>query len=258
MSRHFHEELAELNDDILKMGTLAEEAVVEKRDISAGMVRTEVRSSAVDSHLGHVFDDGPRDRGGLRYCINSAALRFVPVADLEQEGLGRFLPLFGKAAPVAKEETATLAGGCFWGMEDLLRSQPGVLDIEVGYTGGTVANATYERHDGHAEAVQIRFDPTKTTFEALLRFFFRMHDPTTLNRQGNDLGTSYRSAIFFHSEAQRATAQRVKAEVDAGGKWKRPIVTEITAAGPWWRAEDYHQDYLIKHPGGYTCHFLRD
>ena len=237
---------------------LAEEAVVEKRDISAGMVRTEVRSSAVDSHLGHVFDDGPRDRGGLRYCINSAALRFVPVADLEQEGLGRFLPLFGKAAPVAKEETATLAGGCFWGMEDLLRSQPGVLGIEVGYTGGTVANATYERHDGHAEAVQIRFDPTKTTFEVLLRFFFRMHDPTTLNRQGNDLGSSYRSAIFYHSEAQRATAQRVKAEVDAGGKWKRPIVTEITAAGPWWRAEDYHQDYLIKHPGGYTCHFLRD
>ncbi|GLH65865.1 bifunctional methionine sulfoxide reductase B/A protein [Geothrix edaphica] len=240
---------------------LAAEEVVEHRDISHGMIRTEVRSKGADSHLGHVFDDGPRDQGGLRYCINSASLRFVPVDDLEKEGLGRFLPLFGrtaKAAPVAKEEIATLAGGCFWGMEDLLRKQPGVLGIEVGYTGGTVPNATYEHHEGHAEAVQIRFDPTKTSFEALLRFFFRMHDPTTLNRQGNDVGTSYRSAIFTHSEAQRQTAERVKAEVDASGKWKRPVVTEITAAGPWWTAEEYHQDYLIKHPGGYTCHYVRE
>ncbi len=232
--------------------------VVEKRDSSVGMVRTEVRSKEADSHLGHVFDDGPRDRGGLRYCINSASLRFVPVEDLDKEGLGSFLPLFGKAAPAPKEEVATLAGGCFWGMEDLIRKQPGVTAIEVGYTGGKVANATYQNHEGHAEAVQIRFDPTKTTYDALLRFFFRMHDPTTLNRQGNDLGTSYRSAIFFHSEAQKQTAERVKAEVDASGKWKRPIVTEITSAGPWWKAEEYHQDYLVKNPGGYTCHFLRD
>ncbi len=244
---------------------LAADEVVENRDTSHGMIRTEVRSKGADSHLGHVFDDGPRDKGGLRYCINSASLRFVPVDDLEQEGLGRFLPLFGrtaKAAPTPKtgsaEEIATLAGGCFWGMEDLLRKQPGVLAIEVGYTGGKVPNATYEHHEGHAEAVQIRFDPTKTTFEALLRFFFRMHDPTTLNRQGNDVGTSYRSAIFYHSEAQRQTAERVKAEVDASGKWKRPVVTEITPAGPWWKAEEYHQDYLIKHPGGYTCHYVRD
>lgn len=238
---------------------LAAEEVVERTDRSHGMVRTEVRSRTADSHLGHVFDDGPRDRGGLRYCINSAALRFVPVDDLEKEGLGRLLPLFGRAVPApAKEEVATLAGGCFWGMQDLLRKQPGVIATEVGYTGGTVANATYEHHEGHAEAVLIRFDPSKTSFEALLRFFFRMHDPTTLNRQGNDLGTSYRSAIFYHDEAQHRTAERVKAEVDASGKWPRPVVTEIVPAGPWWRAEDYHQDYLIKHPGGYTCHWVRD
>jgi peptide methionine sulfoxide reductase msrA/msrB len=236
--------------------------VVEKQDFTLGMPRTEVRSKEADSHLGHVFDDGPKELGGLRYCINSASLRFVPVADLEKEGLGSFLPLFGLAAaapkPAPKEEIATLAGGCFWGMEDLIRKQPGVTAIEVGYTGGKVANATYQNHEGHAEAVQIKFDPAKTTFEALLRFFFRIHDPTTLNRQGNDMGTSYRSAIFFHSEDQRRTAERVKAEVNASGKWPRPVVTEITAAGPWWKAEEDHQDYLIKHPGGYTCHYIRD
>jgi len=238
------------------------EDVVEKRDGSLGMMRTEVRSKDADSHLGHVFDDGPRDKGGLRYCINSASLRFVPLEDLDKAGLGAFLPLFGKAsaapAPAAKEEVATLAGGCFWGMEDLIRKQPGVLRTEVGYTGGTVANATYENHAGHAEAIQVHFDPSKTTYEALLRFFFRMHDPTTLNRQGNDTGTSYRSAIFFHDEEQKRVAEKVKAEVDASGKWKRPIVTEITPAGPWWDAEAYHQDYLVKNPGGYTCHWVRD
>lgn len=232
--------------------------VLEKRDTTHGMIRTEVRSRTADSHLGHVFDDGPADKGGLRYCINSASLRFIPVDDLEKEGLGQFLPLFGRPAPKPKEEVATLAGGCFWGMEDLIRKQVGVLSTEVGYTGGKVANATYQNHEGHAEAVQIRFDPSKTSYEALLRFYFRMHDPTTLNRQGNDIGTSYRSAIFFHSEEQKRLAERVKAEVDASGKWKKPIVTEITPAGPWWRAEEDHQDYLVKHPGGYTCHWVRD
>ncbi len=232
--------------------------VVEKRDVGLGMVRTEVRSREADSHLGHVFDDGPADRGGLRYCINSASLRFIPVEALEKEGYGSALPLFGRPAPKVEMEVATFAGGCFWGMEELLRRQPGVLEIEVGYTGGRVPNATYEHHEGHAEAVQIRFDPSKTSFEALLRFFFKMHDPTTLNRQGNDLGSSYRSAIFTHSDRQRLAAERVKTEVEASGKWKKPIVTEITAAGPWWKAEEDHQDYLQKHPGGYTCHFVRD
>ena len=232
--------------------------VVEKRDLTHGMVRVEVRSKSANSHLGHVFEDGPQDRGGLRYCINSASLRFVPVEDLEKEGFGSYLPLFGKALPTPKEELATLAGGCFWGMEDLLRKQPGVLRTEVGYTGGMARNANYQNHEGHAEAVRIWFDPAKTSYEALLRFFFRMHDPTTLNRQGNDTGSSYRSAIFYNSDAQKQTAERIKSEVEAGGKWKRPIVTEITAAGEWWKAEEYHQDYLVKNPGGYTCHWVRD
>jgi peptide methionine sulfoxide reductase msrA/msrB len=230
--------------------------VQEKKDLSYGMVRTEVRSKDSNSHLGHVFDDGPADKGGLRYCINSASLRFITVADLEKAGYGQYLPLFGLAAPKPKEELATLAGGCFWGMQELLRQQPGVISTEVGYTGGKVANATYENHAGHAEAVEIRFDPTKTSFETLLHFFFRMHDPTTLDRQGNDIGSSYRSAIFYHSEEQKRIAEKVKALASIA--WKKPVVTEIVPAGPWWKAEEYHQDYLQKNPGGYTCHYVRN
>ena len=161
-----------------------------------------------------------------------------------------------------KTEIATLAGGCFWGMEDIIRDIPGVIDTEVGYTGGTVKNATYEdlkRGDsGHAESIQIKFDPETVSYEHLLGWFFRMHDPTTLNRQGNDRGDQYRSAIFYNDETQAEVARRVKAEVDASGKWKAPIVTEIVAAGEFYVGEDYHQDYLEKHPNGYTCHFLRD
>lgn len=161
-----------------------------------------------------------------------------------------------------KTEIATLAGGCFWGVEELLRQEPGVVETTVGYTGGTVPGATYELvkrgNTGHAEAVQIVFDPSRTTFEALLRFFFRMHDPTTLNRQGNDRGTQYRSAIFVHSDEQKAAAQKVIDEVNKSGKWKGPVVTEIVPAGPFYTAEDYHQKYLVKNPGGYTCHWVRD
>jgi peptide methionine sulfoxide reductase msrA/msrB len=235
---------------------LAEEEILEKRDTSYGMVRTEVRAKNSDSHLGHLFEDGPADKGGLRYCINSASLRFIPKADLEKEGYGQYLALFGLAATASQTvEEATLAGGCFWGMEELIRQQPGVLSTEVGYTGGKVANATYQDHAGHAEALRIRFDPTRTSYEALLRFFFKMHDPTTLNRQGNDLGSSYRSAIFYHSEDQKRVAEKVKAL--ASTAWKKPAVTEIVPAGAWWKAEDYHQDYLQKNPGGYTCHYVR-
>jgi methionine-S-sulfoxide reductase/methionine-R-sulfoxide reductase len=253
--------------------------VTEHEDNSLFSRRVEVRSKHADSHLGHVFPDGPRQAGGLRYCMNSASMRFIPVAKLEEEGYGKYLPLFGKTAPASSgdaaataaasgdakskayegdNEIAILAGGCFWGMEDLIRQQPGVVFTDVGYTGGSVANATYERHTGHAEAVRIKFDPKKTSYEEILRFFFRIHDPTTLNRQGNDVGTSYRSAIFYLDDRQKEIAERVKKEVDASGKWKKPIVTEITAASDYWVAEDYHQDYLQKNPGGYTCHFVRD
>ena len=155
-------------------------------------------------------------------------------------------------------EKAILAGGCFWGMQDLIRRRPGVVSTRVGYTGGDVPNATYRNHGSHAEAIEIVFDPTQTSYRDLLEFFFQVHDPTTKNRQGNDIGTQYRSAIFVHDAEQRAAAEKVKTEVGASGKWPRPIVTEIVDAGPFWAAEEYHQDYLKKQPGGYTCHYLRD
>ncbi len=159
-------------------------------------------------------------------------------------------------------EVAVLAGGCFWGVEEILREVPGVLDTDVGYTGGWLENPTYhDTHDsksGHAEAIRITFDPTVLSYEELLeKWFFRLHDPTTLNRQGNDIGTSYRSAIFVHDDEQRKIAERVKAKVDKSGAWRKPVVTEIVPAQKFWTAEAYHQDYLQKNPGGYTCHYER-
>ena len=154
-------------------------------------------------------------------------------------------------------ETAILAGGCFWGVQDLLRRYPGVLTTRVGYSGGDVANATYRNHGTHAEAIEIVFDPAVISYRKILEFFFQIHDPSTENRQGNDLGTSYRSAIFYTSEAQKQVAQDTIKDVDASGLWPAKVVTQVEAAGPFWQAEPEHQDYLERLPNGYTCHFVR-
>ena len=242
---------------------LREQAVVERPDRGHGMERVEVRSRGAESHLGHVFPDGP-DSGGLRYCINSAALRFVAADRLAEEGYAEFAPLFEDPArkQAAARETALLAGGCFWGVEQLLRERDGVLDTEVGYAGGTLESPRYTDvktgRTGHAEAVKVEFDPTRLSYADLLRYFFRLHDPTTRNRQGNDVGSQYRSTIFYFDDEQRGTAERIKAEVDASGRWPAPVVTEIVPAGSFWPAEGYHQDYLVRNPNGYTCHWLRD
>jgi peptide-methionine (S)-S-oxide reductase len=154
-------------------------------------------------------------------------------------------------------EKAVLAGGCFWGMQDLIRKRPGVVSTRVGYTGGDVADATYRNHGTHAEAIEIGYDPAVTSYREILEFFFQIHDPTTLNRQGGDIGLSYRSAIFYTDDEQKRVALDTIADVEASGLWPGKVVTEVTAAGPFWEAEPEHQDYLERIPNGYTCHFPR-
>jgi peptide-methionine (S)-S-oxide reductase len=154
-------------------------------------------------------------------------------------------------------ERAVLAGGCFWCLQELVRRLPGVLATRVGYSGGDVPNATYYNHGTHAEAIEIIFDPDRISYRELLEFFFQIHDPTTRNRQGNDIGLSYRSAIFYTSDEQRHVAEDTIADVEASGLWPGKVITEVSPAGPFWEAEPEHQDYLQRYPGGYTCHFIR-
>lgn len=190
----------------------------------------------------------------------SATSTVTKISDTKVNKAKRGMPVQTKAN--AKTEVATLAAGCFWGVEEILRDLKGVLETEVGYTGGDVDSPNYEivktGTTGHAEAVQIIFDPDKISFEEILGYFFRLHDPTQLNRQQNDIGTQYRSVIFYHNEEQKQISEKVKEKVDKSGKWKNKVVTQIVPFKKFYKAESYHQDYLQKNPNGYTCHFLRD
>ncbi|RMH28832.1 MAG: bifunctional methionine sulfoxide reductase B/A protein [Planctomycetota bacterium] len=217
--------------------------VATREDRAYGMVRTEILCARCGAHLGHVFDDGPRPTG-LRFCLNSVSLDFI-----EQ---GADIPARSRPVPA---QTAYFAGGCFWGIEDRFQHTPGVIDAVSGYQGGRVPNPTYRQvcfeNTGHAESVRVTYDPARVTYRDLLERFFEMHDPTQLNRQGPDVGDQYRSAIFVVGDEQRRQAEAYIAELEASGRFARPIVTQIADAQPFYEAEAYHQDYNLKH--GRSC-----
>jgi len=233
------------------------EPLLEKTDNSHNMTRIEVRSESSNSHLGHVFDDGPSETGGKRFCINSASLKFIKLKDLIKEGYGPFINGFEQ-----KKAIAVLAGGCFWGVEELFRKLPGIINVENGYSGGEIKNPNYEivktGLSNHAEAVQITYNPEEISYIDILKFFFQIHDPTTKNQQGNDIGTQYRSAIFYSNQKEKAIAQNLIKELNEAKIYKKDIVTNLEEFARFYLAEDYHQDYLEKNPNGYNCHFIRD
>ena len=233
--------------------------IKEKSDYSHGTIRVEVRSKRSDIHLGHVFDDGPSDKGGMRYCINSASLRFIPKGSMKKEGYKKYLKDFKDNI---QYEKAVIAGGCFWGIEELFSKLDGVLDVISGYTGGNIINPTYEviieGKSHHAEAIEINFDSNQTSYAELIRFFFKIHDPTTLNRQGNDIGTQYRSAIFYLNEKQKKIAEKLINDTNKTDTFSEKIVTKLEKLDKFYKAEEYHQKYLKKNPMGYTCHRVRE